>query len=187
MQKAQVTFCGQGEANSGTTAAPSKKHRDDFFLTASVPPSTTRKSQANGSFQVCCTLKWRKKVKIPELSLSILGCWKQPSICAGHTSAGRQGAACLSLAKLVIRELKFYLQPEIASEKKIHLWILQDVCCLSIRGGLRYVTASSGHAPPQTTHHLQVPAHSERLFSLPCLRDTPAQRGTKSYLKARQT
>lgn len=99
MQKAQVTFCGQGEANSGTTAAPSKKHRDDFFLTASVPPSTTRKSQANGSFQVCCTLKWRKKVKIPELSLSILGCWKQPSICAGHTSAGRQGAACLSLAK----------------------------------------------------------------------------------------
>jgi len=99
MQKAQVTFCGQGEANSGTTATPSTQHRDDFFLAASVPPSITWKIQANRYFQVCCTIKWWKKVKISELSLSILGCWKQLSICAGHTSAGSQGAACLPLGK----------------------------------------------------------------------------------------
>lgn len=53
--------------------------------------------------------KKKKKVKISELSLSVLGCWKQPSVCARHSGAGRQGAGCLPLAKLLIWDLKFYL------------------------------------------------------------------------------
>ena len=44
-----------------------------------------------------------------------------------------------------------------------------------------------GHAPPQPTHHLRVPAHGERLLSLRSLWDTPAWRGTERNSKARQT
>lgn len=93
-------------------------------------------------------------------------------LCQAHKC--RWGAACLPLSKLVIWRLRFYLQPETAYERKRHFWVWQDVRCLSTRGGLRHDAAGSVRAPPQTTHHLLVLAHSQRLFSLRCLRDTPA-------------
>lgn len=61
MHKAQVTFCGQGEANSGTPAVASKQCRDDFFLAAPVPPSTTWKSQAKGILSGLLYIKVKKK------------------------------------------------------------------------------------------------------------------------------
>lgn len=176
MEEARVTFCGQGEANSGTTAAASRQHGHGSVLAASVPPSTTWKRQADGSFQVCCMLKWRgKSARISEFCLSILGCWKQASVCDGHGSAGRRGAACLLLAKPPIWELRFYLG--IAHERKTHCWVLQDVFCPRIGGGLRH-SSPADHPPPP---------HSQRLFARWCLRDTPAWPGTKSNLEARKT
>lgn len=96
MQKVQVTFCGKGEANSGTTAAASKQHRDDFFLAASVPPSITWKSWANTFLQVFCTIKWRKKVPVNSGLLATA-----EHLCRAHECW--RGAACLPLPKIVIR------------------------------------------------------------------------------------
>lgn len=79
--KLHFVWAGRGkEANLGTTAAALKQRREDFFLAAPVPPSTTCKSSANGYFQGCCTLKWRKESQNNWGFLSSLGCRKQLSI-----------------------------------------------------------------------------------------------------------
>lgn len=84
--------------------------------------------------------------------------------CLWDRGTSRQGAACPLLAKPPIWELQFYLG--VAHERKTHFWVLQDIFCPSIGGGLRH-SSPADHPPPP---------HSQRLFSCWCLRDTQGPR-----------
>lgn len=87
MQKTQVTFCKQGDAIPGTTAEPSRQHRDDFSPAASVPSPTVQKIQDPFSFAALLSAVHQREKESKYL--------RSPSdFCAagngGHTYAGRK-------------------------------------------------------------------------------------------------
>lgn len=161
MDEARVTFCGQGEANSGFKAA-----RMGFCPLCHPPHHGKGKRILSG------LLKWRGKA-LEYLSFACQS-WVLGNNRAFVTGAA-QGAACPLLAKPPIWELQFYLG--IAQERKTHFWVLQEVFLPEHRWSAE-AQLPSDHPPPP---------HSQRLFSRWCLWDTSAWPGTKSNLGTGKT
>lgn len=175
--EARVSFCGQGEANSGTAAAAPRQHGHGSVLATSVPPSTPGERQANGSFQVCSVLKWR----VESAGIS--------EFCCQSRAVGNNRVFVTQKHKQARSSL-----PALGKASHLGAPILPGGCTRkentflglaghffsfffpSIGGGLRHSSPADHPAPP----------HSQRLFSRRCVQDTQGPRAVWKLEKHKQ-
>lgn len=157
MEEARVTFCGQGEANSGFKAAR-------MGLCPLCHPPHHGKGKWILSGLPCAEMKGEKHRNT----------WVLP-VNPGFLGTTERLWRAQRKEQPPIREFQFYLG--IAQERKTHFWVLQDGFLPEHRWRAE-AQLPSDHPPAQ---------HSQRLFSRWCLWDTSAWPGTKSNLGTGKT